>query len=251
MSEVEDDLSFVLYGRSATGKTTLAGTFPKPLLHLDVRDRGTRSISDVKGIKVRKIVEFAEFEDTIDWLRRHPDTYKTAVIDTVSQLQQVVVKEKMGDGGRNNRIAGDWGSMTKRDWGDVAALMKESITSFRDLQDLGMNIVFIAQDRVFNFDDEAETETEGLLMPEVGPALSPSIVRVLNASVSMIGNTLIRVRYIKKKGEKREQEKIDYCLRIGPNPVYTTKVRKPRGLELPQVIVDPTYEDILSIMQGE
>lgn len=240
--------SFVFYGRSGTGKTTLAATFPKPILYMDVKDKGTDSISDVSGIKGYEVNEFEDFELAYWWLLENAKAYKTVVIDTVSQLQQMVVVERTarkrkGDTSR----AGDWGTLTKGDWGDIAASMKEWLVRYRDLP---MNVVYIAQDRNFNFDDDSDTE--GMLMPEIGPALSPSIAKVLNAAVSMVGNTFIRERVTTKevRGKKVERKRMEFCLRVGPSPIYTTKIRKPRAMEAPEIIVDPAYEDIMDVIKG-
>lgn len=243
--------SFVLYGRSGTGKTTLASSFPGPILYLDVRDEGTDSIADVKDIHVKEIEAFEDFEEVYWWLKSNPNRYKTIVVDTVSQLQQMVVEEVAAKKKKPGKRAGDWGSMTKQDWGNVAGQLKEWLVNYRDLSKLGMNIVFIAQDRTFNLDEDADDEQT--LSPEVGPALSPSVVRTLNAAVSVIGNTFIRHRQVKREvnGKKKVVEKMEYCLRIGPNPVYVTKVRKPKGTQAPDVIVDPTYEDIVEIISGD
>lgn len=260
-TDISDDdnrgTSFVLYGRSNTGKTTLAGTFPKKLLYIDVKDRGARSIRDVKGIRKRTIADLAEYEDTYWWLKEHPDVYETVVTDTVSQLQSMVVQEIFSAGRKKgSRKAGDWGSMTKRDWGDVSAIMKEQIINYRDLVDLGMNVVFIAQDRAFNFGDDDDADDEQTLAPEIGPALSPSIAKTLNAAVDVIGNTFIRSRWVTlkpKEGQKkgREVERIEYCLRVGPNSTYVTKVRKPKSIKVPDIIVDPDYEDIMNAIEGD
>ena len=92
-----------------------------------------------------------------------------------------------------------------------------------------------------------------MLVPEVGPAVMPSIATHLNANVSIIGNTFIRIKRTKlKRGNKTtEKEDAQYCLRVGPNPVYTTKMRKPRGIKAPAFIEDPTYRDIKEVMKGE
>jgi hypothetical protein len=251
IADIQRFPSFVLYGRSGTGKTTLAATFPKPILYLDVKDEGTDSIADVEGIMVKDIRTFEDFELVYWSLQKDASRFKTIVIDTVSQLQQIVVLEHAASmkrkRGAENRQAGDWGTLTKRDWGDIAGLMKEWLVNYRDLGSLGMHVVFIAQDRTFNVDDEEGSEQ---LTPEIGPGLSPSIAKTLNAAVGMIGNTFIRERQTKGKGGKT-REKLEYCLRIGPNPVYITKVRKPRSIEPPSVIVDPSFEDIMSIIRGE
>lgn len=245
--------SFVLYGRSGTGKTTLASTFPGPLLLLDVKDEGTDSVSDVPDLDVMDVASLEDFERAYWWLKKHPKKYKTVIIDTVSQLQSIAVQEIAGDKAKGKKKAGDWGSMTKRDWADVAAVMKEWLVNYRDLSKLGINVVFIAQDRVFNFNEEDDAIDEGMLAPEVGPGLSPSIAKTLNAAVSMIGNTFIRTREVKKEvdGKKVTRRKTEYCLRVGPSPVYITKVRKPREYEAPELIVNPDYDKIMDIIQGD
>lgn len=249
ISAISKFRSYVLYGPSGTGKTTLAASFPKPLLLLDIRDEGTDSVSDVDDIEAREIGSFEEFEDMYWWLTKHPDRFKTVVVDTLSQLQEMVMRELKGD--KVGKQIGK-GSMTKRDFGDVSAVMKDWIINYRDLTQLGMNPVFIAQDRTFNNEDEDRGDI-GEIDPEVGPALMPSVAKILNASVSVIGNTLIRARTeIKEvRGKKIKKQRAEFCLRIGPNPVYRTKVRKPKGVEVPSFLVDPCYEDIIEIIKGD
>lgn len=255
VSKVSKYRSFVLYGRSGTGKTTLASTFPGPILLIDIRDEGTDSISDVKDCDVREVEDFDDLEEIYWWLKKHTEAYGTIVMDTVSQAQQLLVKE-IGEKSKNKKkgkSAGDWGTMTQRDWGDVGSRLKEWIINFRDLTKDGMNVVFIAQDRTFNASEDDDNDADSQIAPEVGPALSPAVAKVLNAAVSMIGNTFIRTRIKKKEGAKGKTIKtqvIEYALRMGPNPSYVTKVRKPRDIEAPAFIVDPTYEDILDIIKG-
>lgn len=252
--EVNDFRSWVFYGRSGTGKTTLACSFPSPIILLDIKDEGTDSVADVKGLDVREIEDQDEMEEAYYWLKKHPRAYKTIVIDTVSMWQQMVISELVGDTGRKGKKAGDWGSMTQKDWGKVAGVMKEWLVNYRDLaKELEVNVVFIAQDRVFNMSDEEDEGRDDQIAPEVGPALSPAVAKILNAAVSVIGNTFIRTKRIKKeeKGKIKKEEKQEYCLRIGPNPSYVTKVRKPKSVAAPSFIADPSYEDIMELIKGE
>lgn len=242
--------SMALYGRSGSGKTTLACTAPGALL-INIRDDGDDSVRDVKGLRVWEVEELEDFEDAYWFLKEGDHKYKTAILDTVTMLQQTKIEDVIGGkqvrGGKN---AGDWGTMTKQDWGEVSAYMKYWITNFRDLD---MNVIFLAQERVFNIDDDGGSEI-GMIDPEIGPSLSPATKNHLNAAVNIIGNTFIRSRIIKKKDEKgrvREKEKIEYCLGVGPSSMFTRKIRKPRSIELPDVIVDPTFEDIMELIEGE
>jgi phage nucleotide-binding protein len=254
-SELVGANSWVIYGRSGTGKTTFAGSFPKPILLLDCKDEGSSSLLGMDDIEVMRVESTDDLEMVHEFLNRHPDRYKTVVLDTVSMLQQIVTEET-GDKKKkvSTKAAGAWGTLTRQDWGDIAAYMKTWLVNFRDLsREHGMEVVFIAQDRVNNFED-ADTE-DGAIAPEVGPRLSPSIASALNAAVSIIGNTFIRVRDVTvtnaKTGKKTKRQKIEYALRIGPNSSYITKARKGKSITLPEFIDDPDYESVLEALAGE
>ena len=240
--------SWAIYGRSGSGKTTFASTFPKPILLLDVRDQGTDSIMDHDQLNVKDIESLEELEETYYYLLKYnTEGYKTVIIDTITQLQQVFMEEVTA-GKRKNSAVGDWGSMTRREFGDVAALMKEWIHNFRNLTAEGMEIVFIAQERT---SVQEEDGTDNMITPEVGPATMPSVAMHLNANVSIIGNSFIRLRKrkVKKNGKEQTIEDTQYCLRVGPSPVYITKIRKPKSIEAPAFVEDPTYKDIIDVIK--
>lgn len=230
--------SFVIYGRSGTGKTTLASTFPKPLLLLDINDQGDESAGDAKKVSVLDIATIEEFENALLYLHAHPDEYATVVIDTVTQLQDVLMRETIKP--KEGKRIGDWGTITKQEWGHIAGRMKTFIS---DLRDLPLNAVFLAQDRVHNLDEDSDPEFG--LEPEVGPRLMPSVASHLNAAVGVIGHTYIRER------RKEKKSIIDYCLGIGPSPTHIHKVRKSKTIKLPSFIVDPNYDDIIDAIKGE
>lgn len=250
VADVKTHGTTVLYGRSGSGKTTLACTWPGPILLVDVKDRGTKSVEDVKDLEVFPAEEWQDIEDVYWFIKKNPDEFATVIIDTVTQMQHFAILKVLADKKKDVNKAGDWGTMSKREWGDVAQMMKSWIDHFRSLP---CDVVFIAQDRIFNFDEDAGTADDEQLAPEVGPRLSPSVVSHLNAAANVIGNTYIRRRLITKevKGKKQEVERLDYCLRIGPNSIYVTKMRKPRSVVLPPLLVDPTYEDIQDLIKGE
>lgn len=250
-SELVIPRSWCFYGRSGSGKTTLAGTFPGKVLFLDVRDRGTDSVSDVEDAYVLPIESWQDFEDAFYFAQDNSKEYRTVVIDTVSQLQQMVVEELVGDKvkrSKGNKMPGDWGTMSKQLWGEVAGKLKQWILNFRDLP---VEVVFIAQDR--SFDPEEDEDEADALLPEIGPALSPAVKSHLCASVSIVGYTFVAAKTVKKKVFKKtvEKEVIQYGLRLGASPVYITKVRKPKDVSVPDVILDPSYEQIMAIMKGK
>lgn len=248
--------STALYGRSGSGKTTLSATWPKPILYLNIKDNGTDSIADYEDgeIDVQDIETSEELKEVILWLHKQAQRgkliYKSVVLDTMTQLQSMLVEEKGVNAKlkKSGKRPGEFGTLTKQDWGQIAGDLKAVIM---DVRNLPVDSVFIAQERVFNSGDE-EDDGADQLMPEVGARLMPSVNSDLCASVSIIGNTFIRVKSVKKKidGKTVREIKKQYCLRLGPNEIYTTKIRKPKGIEAPDFIIDPTFDKIKSIMKG-
>ena len=258
VGEIKQARSTALYGRAGTGKTTLSATWPKPILYLNIRDDGTDSIADIEGIDVVDIETSDDMRDILLWcvkkVNRGKLKYKTIVLDTATQFQGILVREKVEESGKKlkkGQNPGDFGTLTQQEWGQIAGEMKKLIMDVRGIP--GLESVFICQERIFNAGDE-EDDGLGQIDPEVGPRLSPSVKDDLNASVSIIGNTFIRIKVTTTKDKKtlKKSKKIDkqYCLRVGPNSVYTTKIRKPKGIEAPDFIVDPTFRKIKKIVKG-
>ncbi len=245
VAETEDFLTCLFYGRSGTGKTTLASTFPKKILLLDFRDRGIDSIKDVKGIDVFNIQEWVEVESIYWSLSKGSTKYKSIALDSISGMQNLAIHEvKKNEGQEDNE------NLSKRGWGMVSSLMNQWLLNYRDLP---YHIVFLAPDRVRNviLSEEEEPEIEeGELEPEVGPALIPSVAKSVNAAVKVIGNTFIR--QIKIAGDDGKGKTVtQYRLRIGPHPFYITKIRSPKSFVTPASIKNPDFEKIEKIMKGE
>ena len=242
--------SWAIYGRSGSGKTTFSATFNKPILILDVRDQGTDSIAEHKDFFYKEIETWEDFESIYYYLKENPDEYETVVIDTITQLEQICKEYVMRDKKKDGIRVGDWGSMTRRDWGEVSGLLKDWIVNYRNLP---MEIVFLAQEKVTEGNDEEGDNPDNMITPNIGPHVIKSVRVALNASVSIIGNTFVGIRRYKKeiKGKKISKEETRYGLRIGANPIYDTKIRKPKAVEVPPVIWDPTKKDVDDIIKGE
>ncbi len=244
VGEMSDWLSVAVYGRSGTGKTTFAGTAPKPLLILDVNDRGTISVKDQPETYVLPIEKWEDFEEAYWYLKSGNHNFKSVAIDTLTQLQDLAVRQVVGGESSDTAIS-------QRAWGAVSALMKTWILNFRDLPAYK---IFICQDRITASDDGNDTDPE-MITPEVGPALSPSVARTLNAAVDVIGQTFIQERLTTvktKKGVEKPKVVVEYCMRVGPHARYLTKIRRAKpGTKLPPIVVDPTFDKILKLVKGE
>lgn len=229
----------VTYGHSGTGKTTFASTWPKPILLIDAQDKGTDSIKDIEDVDVFSAKTLSDVEKAYWYLKSGKSGYKTVIIDTFTQVQELAVQQVLDDEDRE--------FMSQQAWGQVSGILKGLAIDFRDLEDDGINVNFIFQDRI------QETETgsneDGQIDPVVGPQVIPSVAGMINAAVKVIAHT-----FISEETERtpRGTEKVPrYCLRVGPHPFYTTKIRKPKGSDCPAYLVNPHFDDVIRIMKGE
>ena len=249
VGDITEYFNALFYGRSGTGKTTILGSAPKPLLVLDIKEKGVKSIRRQEGAFVVPIETWSDFEEIYWYLKRNPEAYKTVGIDTTSMLQKLAVLE----------VTKGKGAISQRGWGNIATLMQTWIVNFRDLP---MHTIFTAQERISRGNDENEleevdSEESDMILPEIGPAVIPSVAGALNAAVDIIGQTFIRDHIIpaKKEGGKA-RHLTEYCLRIGPHAQYVTKFRRDQsGLDVvdltPKVLANPTFDQLYQLSIGE
>jgi len=248
----DDGIKMNLYGRSGTGKTTLWATFPKPILAI-VCSGGNKpgELRSIDTPEYRKTVEqlqiasSTEISEIVDY-QSEEGKYATIVLDHASGLQDLILKEILGIDELPAQLG--WGVAKQQDWGQCALKMKENL---RALLSLSCNVIVVAQEREFNTDNENE-----LIMPFVASALTPSVVGWLNPACDYLCQTFIqqKTKEVKTKiGKKtvisrKNVKGVDYCLRTAPHDVFTTKFRLPKGLELPEFIVDPSYDKIMALI---
>lgn len=238
ISELQPRLSMLVYGRSGTGKTAFGSTFPKPLLLLDVRERGTDTISRVEGIDYISIDSWRDFEDVYWFLAKGESKYQSVIVDQISQLQDLAMSQV-----RTDENLSEHDVISKRAWGQISGLMKTWLFNYRDLTDRNLHVLFVAHERTF----EGEEGEGDQINPSVGARLMPSVQSSINGAVNAIGCTFIREVYDEEDLNKRE---VQYCMRIGPHALYTTKIRQPLGGSPPEVLVNPSFDKIVALSQG-
>lgn len=231
-----------LYGRPGTGKTTISCTAPKPLLLIDVKDKGTDSgkRDDLQpgDITVFELETFDDIYEVYDYIEENPDRFRSVVIDHMTALQDFCYDKVMEEEGKSKMSQGMYGT--------AGGYLKEVINLYKGLTDLGITPIFNCQDRMESGDGEGEDQ----LLPEVGPSLMPSVARTLCAASRVIGHTYQFENVEKLEGAKVRRN-IEFRLRLGPNPYYITKVTRPFGTPCPQFLVDANYKDIMKIVKGK
>lgn len=259
---VVDSLRVLVYGESGTGKTTFWATFPGPILTL-LCSGGNKpgELLSIDTPEYRKKVRPVVIQSSEQFRSEMAGAqdYATVVLDHASGYADLLIKELLGldqiPVGKS-RIAAkgeSWSLVSQQQYGQMAIMAKES---FRELLNLPGNVVIVAQQRTFGGKDEGVDPD--LIKPTVGAALTPSLTGWLNPACDYVVQTFKRPRMTTKTvtvGDKSIQTQsrgkgVEYCLRTEPHDVYMTKFRRPKGGDLPECIVDPTYDKLLKTIKG-
>ena len=68
VADIPDHSSTLLYGEGGTGKTALSGTWPKPMLIIDISEHGTKTLKKAPGVKVFRAADWKDLEEVYWWL---------------------------------------------------------------------------------------------------------------------------------------------------------------------------------------
>lgn len=251
----EDEyIKMLIYGRSKTGKSTLVSTFPGKILWIVCsggnKSGELRSVAklDRKKIQTVTLHHTMELKDLTDHMKK--GGYTTGVLDHVSGLQDRALAEVMKIGQLPAQMT--WGTASREQWMEAGTNCRELLRGFLGVE---ANIVIVGQER----SPKDMAEENELLIPSVGVDLMPSLSGWLYPTVDYIVQTFKKQKTMTKAvtiaGKKSMQEfKVpgaEYCLRTGPHEIYLTGFRIPRGAQLPDYIVDPDYDKLKTIIDGE
>lgn len=221
---------WVIYGKSNSGKTYVASTFPKPLLYLQVGDDGSNTIAGVEGIDALPIHSIEELNDVAKELLKDKK-YKTVVVDTFSLIVNEWVDEK---------VIKKKKKMTQQLWGELKTDTEEVIKAMHKIAK--RHIVVLTC-------HESMDAIEGM-EDEITPDVRPSVSKGARTYLEGMANYGIHTTKISKEITKGNttKEVVRYAADIGPNPYYWTKLQISPSIKVPSRIINPTYDKFMEII---
>jgi AAA domain len=235
LSKSSPYVKLLFYGLNGRGKTTAATDAPAPII-LDCNEEGTESVRYYEGDYI-SIKTWSDLVYAYWYLKAGKHNYKTVVVDTITMLQNICTRHVLKDGVDRDPVR-DPKTMSQRDWGKLAEFMNPQLLDFRNLP---MHVVFIAQQR--QFDNEQEETFERV------PDLSPKIRANATACVSVIGHFTMREFQRGKKG--KQVTEYHPVMLTGTHDIYTAcksrLVDKKQRPILPRHMIDPSVNKILEL----
>lgn len=235
ISEVSSGKLVVLYGKSASGKTKVGSTFPKPMLYVKIGDDGVNTIKKVSGISVIEPKTIAELKQVFEELE-NDKTYKSVFVDTFSLL----VNEW-----KNENVIKKGKKMTQQLWGDLMTETEELIRLAHKLSK--KKWVILSGHEVTDSIEGMEDE----LLPDVRISISKGARTYIEGMANFGIHTVKIQKEIIDKATGETKEVVKYAADIGPNPYYWTKFQIDPKIKLPSRMINPSYEKIMKLIEEE
>lgn len=235
ISEVSSGKLVVLYGKSASGKTKVGSTFPKPMLYVKIGDDGVNTIKRVSGISIVEPRTTAELKQVFEELEKDK-TYKSVFVDTFSLLVNEWKNENVIQKGKK---------MTQQLWGDLLTETEELIRLAHKLSK--KKWVILSGHEVTDSIEGMEDE----LLPDVRISISKGARTYIEGMANFGIHTVKIQKEVIDKATGETKEVVKYAADIGPNPYYWTKFQIDPKIKLPSRMINPSYEKIMKLIEEE
>ena len=238
----------ILMGKPGSGKTTVAGTFPKQMLYVAIDTDGGGEVlkgygdddikvihitSDIPGTKDSKHVQ-VKLMELIAELKAKKHPYKTVVIDAYSSIEEGVVNYLEKAKGKKLNL---------EERGGIATLMLNLRNALVELSRGDVEVVCICHIKDKECTDNTTGEKSIMIIPKMSYNNGNVLLERASAVIYCARKTIIN-----EDGSRR----VAFLSYVGAHPNMDTKLRTAgKKIESGLYIEDFTYDKLQEIINGE
>jgi len=238
---------WTVYGKSGSGKTHFTSTFPKPILYVLIGDEGINSVYNKKGVHYYELPNTKELPIAITEIDKMVSVdnspYKTVVFDTFSNYVAMWQDEFCNPTSNLYNKKSVRMKMTMQAWGDLKSDIENCIGLIKKLSNK-VNVVLTCH--------EIQDSFEGLeseILPDIRINLNKGSRSFLESMTNIGIHTTVLASESDEDDGNTQTEYI-HAAHIGQNPYYWTKTQKSAAIQLPSVLLNPTYKKIMALLNA-
>lgn len=238
----------ILMGKPGSGKTTVAGTYPKQMLYVAIDTDGGGEVlkgysdddikvlhikSDVPGTKDAKHAQ-VKLMELIAELKATKHPYKTVVIDAYSSIEEGVVNYLEKAKGKKLNL---------EERGGIATLMLNLRNALVELSRGDVEVVCICHIKDKECTDNTTGEKSIMIIPKMSYNNGNVLLERASAVVYCARKTIIN---------EDNSRRVAFLSYVGAHPNMDTKLRTAgKKIESGLYIEDFTYDKLQEIINGE
>lgn len=238
-SDTQQYYSIMVYGKSGTGKTTLA-TRDNNAFVIDIHEDGTQVTEKGFLKRVSNYIEFrnviASIEKIVTAARAKGKQVDVVVIETAQKLRDITLTHVLNSHQRKTaRI---------QDYGETSKLIVNSMRHLLKVKDkIGVHVVLTGHEGV---NSEDKDENGNIINPRVSIEVQAAIHTNLVTQFDIIGHT-----FIDDINDDKGDTEHNYIFSVEPSDLYTTKVRHRPSIEINEPkIKNASISKIVDIAQN-
>jgi hypothetical protein len=232
---------FLIYSRNKKGKTTFSASAGQDNILILDPEEGTEGMVK-RDPHVWPITSWPEIDDAYNFLKQGKHKYSWVSVDGLTKFANMSLRYVMSQEEERD-LTRKPGMVQKQDYGKSGELMKGMLNNFHSLR---MGVIFTAQERVIEIEDNPEADDEDAESTSV--MYVPDLPKGVRSSVNQIVDVIGRLYTVKIPHPRDETVMVlQRRMWVEPHVAFDTGYRS--DFRLPPFIKSPTVPKLVQLLK--